>query len=339
MPQEIPGNSAQMLNPNGSNVDVPSYARHDVFTDSDHLSAAVRHANLELVQQGCGRFRGDLSLAALEGTTVQFIHLNQMSISRAANAPDRLAVLIQLGGSRACVWNGYASQGSTIVTYGPGHEHFGAEPREFACAFISIPLERMELLLERCHGAVLGQLQSGCHQLQVPAIYFFEIEKQLAQLQALIESKPALLNSATVRQMFEYSLEESLLAIIHRATQRLSDQNSKDHENLCHIIRRTEEFLESHPDQPIHLIQLCSALGVSPDLLRLAFRELLTIDPRRYLQLYRLHRARTTLLSSDPSQTSVELVARSWGFWSRFQFEAEYRWMFAELPSRTLARR
>ncbi|MBV8416679.1 MAG: helix-turn-helix domain-containing protein [Verrucomicrobia bacterium] len=339
MPQEIPGTSTQNVTQNGLRVDAPSYARHDIFTDSDHLSAAVRHANLELVQQGCGRFRGDLSLAALGSTTVQFIHLNQTSMSRAANASDRLALLIQLGGSQACLWNGYASQGSTIITYGPGHEHFGAEPREFACAFISIPLERMELLLDRCHRAVIGQLQSGCHQLQVPAIHFFEIEKRLTQLQALIESKPALLNSATVRQMFEHSLEESLLAIIHRATQGVSDQDPKDHENFGCIVRRTEEFLESHPDQPIHLIQLCAAIGVSPGLLRLAFRELLRIDPRRYLLLYRLHRARTALLSSDPSQTSVEIVARSWGFWSRLQFEAEYRWMFAELPSRTLARR
>lgn len=197
----------------------------------------------------------------------------------------------------------------------------------------------MALLLERCHGAVLGQLQSGCHQLQVPAIHFFEIEKQLAQLQALIESKPALLASATVRQMFEHSLEESLLAIIHGAAQRLSGQDSKDHQSFGHIIRRTEEFLESHRDKPIHLIQLCSALGVSPGLLQLAFRVLLRIDPKRYLLLYRLHRARTTLLLSDPSQTSVELVARSWGFWSRLQFEAEYQWMFAELPSQTLARK
>lgn len=338
MPPEIPGNSDQTVIPTGSEAGVPSCARHDVFTDSDHLSAAVRHADLELVQQGCGRFRGDLSLAALGGTTVQFIHLNQKSISRAANAPDRLAVLIQLGGSQACLWNGYASQGSSIITYGPGHEHFGAEPREFACAFISIPLERMELLLERCHGAVLGQLRSGCHQLQVPAIQFFEIEKRLVQVQALIESKPALLDCAAVQQMFQHSLEESLLAIIYRAAEHLLDQDSKDRQSYGRIIRRTEEFLESHPDQPVHLIQLCSAIGVSPGLLRLAFRKLLNVDPKRYLLLYRLHRARTTLLSSHPSQTSVELVARKWGFWSRLQFEAEYRWTFAEPPSRTLAR-
>src|SRR5260370_10204394 len=162
--------------------EVLSHARHDVFTDSDHLSAAVRHADLELVQQGCGRFRGDLSSAALGGTMVQFIHMNQTSISRAANAPGRMALLIQLGGSQPCLWNGYASQGSSVITYGPGHEHFGAEPKEFACAFISMPLERIELLLERCHRAVVGRLRTGLHQLQAPILRFLEIEKLLTHL-------------------------------------------------------------------------------------------------------------------------------------------------------------
>ena len=321
-----------------SENEVLSYARHSVFTDSDHLSAAVRHADLELVQQGCGKFLGDLSVAALGGTMVQFIHMNQTSISRAANAPGRLALLIQLAGSRACLWNGYESQGCSVITYGPGHEHFGAEPKEFACAFISIPIERIELLLERCHRAVVGRLRTGCHQMQAQALRFFEIEKRLAQLQALIDSKPMLLAHSAIRQMFEHSLEESLLSVIHGSGQHLLFQDAIDRQSSSIIIRRTEQFLESHPDQPIHLIQLCSAIGVSPGLLRRAFRELLNTEPKRYLRVYRLRCVRRILLASDPSKTSIKFVARNWGFWSRLQFEAEYRWMFAELPAQTLAR-
>jgi hypothetical protein len=114
-----------------------------------------------------------------------------------------MALLIQLGGLQACLWNGYASQGSSVITYGPGHEHFGAEPKEFACAFISIPLERIELLLERCHRAVVGRLRTGCHQLQAPMLRFLEIEQRLAQLQAVIDSKPMLLAHSAIRQMLE----------------------------------------------------------------------------------------------------------------------------------------
>jgi AraC family transcriptional regulator, ethanolamine operon transcriptional activator len=333
-----PEASPNSAHPAISKNEVQSYARHDVFTDSDHLSAAVRHADLELVQQGCGPFRGDLSSAALGGTMVQFIHMNQTSISRAANAPDRMALLIQLGGSQACLWNGYASQGSSVITYGPGHEHFGAEPKEFACAFISIPLERIELLLERCHRAVVGQLRTGCHQLQVPMLRFLEIEKLLAQLQAVIDSKPMLLTHSAIRQMLEHSLEESLLSIIHTAGENLLSKDHTDRQTSGQIIRRAEQFLQSHPDQSIHLIQLCSAIGVSPGMLDHAFRELLNIEPKRYLRLYRLHCVRRTLLTSDPALTSVEFVSRNWGFWSKLQFEAEYRRLFAEKPAETLAR-
>jgi len=335
MYRETPQNSTHSAS---SEHDVPSYARHDVFTDSDHLSAAVRHLNLELVQRVPGPFHGDLYSGTLEGTMVQFIHLNQPTISRAINAPDRLAVLIQLRGSEPCIWNGYESQGSSLITYGPGHEHFGSEPREFECAFVSIPLERIDLLMERDHEAAMGRLRTGCHHLQAPAVGFVEIEKQLTQLQAVIESKPILLTHAAVRQMFEYSLEESLLSIIRKAEHRLLSQDSTDRQTSGQIIRRTEQFLESHPDQPIQLMQLCSAIGVKPPELGRAFRELLNIEPKRYLRLYRLHCVRRILLASDPSETSIEFVAKSWGFWSRLQFEAEYRRIFGELPSQTLAR-
>jgi AraC-like DNA-binding protein len=324
--------------PATSESEVLSYARHDVFTDSDHLGAAVRHADLELMQQGCGRFRGDLSVAALGGTMVQFIHMNQTSISRAANAPGRLALLIQLAGAQACLWNGYESQGSSVITYGPGHEHFGTEPKEFSCAFLSIPMERIELLLECCHGAGVGRLRTGCHQIQAPVLRFCEIQKRLAELQAVIDSKPMLLTYPAIRQMFEHSLEESLLSFIHTASQNLVRQDSTDRQSSGNIIRQTEQFLESHPVQPSHLIELCSAIGVSPERLRRAFREILNVDAKHYLRTYRLRCVRRILLASDPSTISIESLARRWGFWSRLQFEAEYRRMFAELPIQTLVR-
>jgi AraC-like DNA-binding protein len=325
--------------PIDSENDVLSYARHQEFTDSEHLSAAVRHLNLELVQRGSGPFRGHLYSGALGATMVQFIHLDQPTISRAINAPDRLAVLIQLRGAEPCIWNGYESQGSSVFTYGPGHEHFGAEPKDFECAFVSIPLERIDFLLERCQEATVGRLRTGCHHLQPPAVGFIEMEKRLTQLQAVIDSKPMLLTHAAIRQMFEHSLEESLVSIIRKTEQRLLSQDSVDRQTSGQIIRRTEQYLESHPDQPIHLLQLCSAIGASPVLVGHAFRDLLNIEPKRYLRLYRMHCVRRILLASDPAETSVEFVARNWGFWGRLHFESEYRRIFGELPSQTLARR
>src|SRR5690348_5765627 len=144
MADELPQNSAKNDSQLPPETEVARYARHDEFNDGDHLSATVRHANLELVQQSCGRFHGGVSSGVLGGMMVQFIHLNQTSISRAMNAPDRMAVLVQVRGLRPCIWNGYASHGSSVITYGPGHEHFGVEPKKFECAFISIPIERIE---------------------------------------------------------------------------------------------------------------------------------------------------------------------------------------------------
>ena len=221
---------------------------------------------------------------------------------------------------------------------GPGTNTSDPSQESSNALLFQFPSQRIDLLMERGHEAAVGRLRTGCHHLQAPAVGFVEIEKQLTQLQAVIDSKPILLTHAAVRQMFEYSLEESLLSIIRKAEHRLLSQDSTDRQTSGQIIRRTEQFLESHPDQPIQLMQLCSAIGVRPPELGRAFRELLNIEPKRYLRLYRLHCVRRILLASDPSETSIEFVAKSWGFWSRLQFEAEYRRIFGELPSQTLAR-
>ncbi len=83
-------------------------------------------------------------------------------------------------------------------------------------------------------------------------------------------------------------------------------------------------------------MELCSAIGASPILLGRAFREFLNIEPKRYLQLYGFIVFEGSFWHRIPLRHLSKFVARNWGFWSRLQFDAEYRRLFGELPSQTL---
>ena len=62
------------------------------------------------------------------------------------------------------------------------------------------------------------------------------------------------------------------------------------------------------------------------------------ISPKQYLQIYRLNRVQRRLQHSQGNATTVAGEAKAWGFWHMGQFSRDYRRMFGELPSETLAR-
>ena len=61
------------------------------------------------------------------------------------------------------------------------------------------------------------------------------------------------------------------------------------------------------------------------------------VSPKQYLQIYRLNQVQRRLQHSRDSETTVAREAEAWGFWHMGQFSRDYRRMFGELPSQTLA--
>ncbi|MNC93343.1 transcriptional regulator EutR [compost metagenome] len=72
--------------------------------------------------------------------------------------------------------------------------------------------------------------------------------------------------------------------------------------------------------------------------MRVCCEEYLGTSPNRYLVSRRMSQARRTLRESDKAATTVTEVAARWGFWNFGRFAGEYKALFGELPSTTLAR-
>jgi AraC family ethanolamine operon transcriptional activator len=103
------------------------------------------------------------------------------------------------------------------------------------------------------------------------------------------------------------------------------------------VVRRVEEFLDAHEREIPALAELCAIAGAGERTLEYAFREQLGLTPGRYLRLRRLNRVRRELRGADPATTRVTDVAMRWGFWQLGRFATEYRALFGERPSETLA--
>lgn len=79
---------------------------------------------------------------------------------------------------------------------------------------------------------------------------------------------------------------------------------------------------------------MCAAADVSWRTLNYAFRELIGVTPKQYLQATRLDGVRRELHRRG-TRAMITDIANHWGFWHMGQFAADYRRQFGELPSET----
>ena len=103
------------------------------------------------------------------------------------------------------------------------------------------------------------------------------------------------------------------------------------------VVERIKEYVAQAGDVPVTMTKLCEIGYTSRRTLQYSFETILGISPMQFLRISRLNRVKR-MLSDDPA-TSVSDAAAFNGFYHHSQFSADYKQLFGESPSQTLARR
>lgn len=105
-------------------------------------------------------------------------------------------------------------------------------------------------------------------------------------------------------------------------------------------VRRVEDYIHAHLDEPLTIERLAEIAGVSPSTLFAGFRNRHGVTPMALVRQLRLQHVRETLLADDaPALASVTNIAMKWGFTHLGRFSIEYKRAFGESPSTTLKMR
>ena len=91
-------------------------------------------------------------------------------------------------------------------------------------------------------------------------------------------------------------------------------------------------------DDHVQVGDVAEAVAVSERTLRNAFSEYTGVSPARYMKLRRLHRVHHALRNATPAENTVTQLESRFGVWEFGRFAREYRELFGELPSETLAK-
>jgi AraC-like DNA-binding protein len=104
------------------------------------------------------------------------------------------------------------------------------------------------------------------------------------------------------------------------------------------MLRRTVDFIEENASRDIGVLDVATAVSLTPRRVQHVFKQYLDTTPMAYLRLTRLRRAREELLVGDPATTTVTATAGRWGFGHSGRFAVVYRKAFGESPHETLRR-
>ena len=133
-------------------------------------------------------------------------------------------------------------------------------------------------------------------------------------------------------------LEAALRLIFEHVPHRLSFRLDRDLLQVApRHVKRAIDFMHANLHQPLTMMDVAEAGGVSVRSLQAGFRQFKDTTPAAYLRQIRLQAAHAEL-SSPENRLLVSEVALKWGFTQMGRFAAQYRAMFGVSPSETARR-
>lgn len=202
-------------------------------------------------------------------------------------------------------------------------------------ALVVVEEARFQELAAGIGSGGIEQESFSANWLEVDSLRFARLRAYLRQLFSLAEATPGRLLEPGMARLIE---QDMLPLLVEALIQSPGGSTSLPRPPArIELVKLAQDWMHRHPELPITLEGLCRQVYVSRRSLIQGFSEHLGMGPMAYLKLQRLHAVRRLLLAADPQQTSVATVASRFGFLSAGHFSRDYRRLFGELPSHSLA--
>ena len=221
-----------------------------------------------------------------------------------------------------------------VVSFGQNTSHFQRSFGPTDWTAISLPPGDLEAAVRGFLGSDMGD-PSGSLWGKPAVEHLTRLRGLRYELSRLISSGEKTLQNPEVIRSLEQTLTAAMVACL---ADRIESRRAAGWRRHQQIMRRFGDWLNANSDRAVYIREVCTALDVSAATLRRCCEEHLRMSPLQYLWLRRMNLARRELQQQN-RPTTVTTTAMNFGFWHLGRFAEEYRSLFGESPSSTLARR
>jgi AraC family ethanolamine operon transcriptional activator len=286
---------------------------------------------LILRQMSPGRFHGQLNYVQINGILIYREHWSQRVMATGGvpagymlfGSPSASGILIDWCGKEIHPgYLAYAAASSEVDMVIPeGSDHVA----------VLVP----ERLLRGSFGEeVQHSTTSHDRHLECQQPLGNELVRMIQRVIDDFTARPGLLGDERLCNAVECQLLGTLAQIYIQGSRKARRSAPRERRlALRRAIKLSENLRNS-----ITVPELAIAADASQRALEMAFRETLYTTPLRYLRWNRMNQVRRELLAGKRGSTTVRLLASDWGFKDMGRFAVDYKHLFGESPSTTLAR-
>jgi len=304
------------------------------FSDPDEYSAAIRATTIDLTVIGNGQFTGKRTRIDFHRLWMQRLFESLPRTLHSAFVPGRAIITFGTAPGENMFWGGAATQSHNVIRHVDAEEAFQHSSGPTAWGAMSLPVPDMVAVGETMAGIDLTPPNRPLVLTPSPlAVARLQRLHQTAGI--LAEDVPAILAQPEAARGLEQALIEAMIHCLDSG--ELHEDRAARRQHAA-IMRRFHQVVEKHLNEPLFIPELCREVAASERALNACCHEHLGMGPKHFLLLRRMHMVRRALRESTSAQTTVTAVATRYGFWQFGRLAVEYKALFGEAPSATLAR-
>ncbi len=299
--------------------------------DVDQMCHAVSGSNLEIVQLDAGRIDAQVGHQTCGELLIDHGIVNLPVRVQGSLDPQRFSLGMLAPHARA-TWNGNAVDSSGLPFFMPGRELNGFTAANYGWTSLVLPATWVESIALSLWRPDPLQLRADCRILHPNAAQLTELWRSV---RAIVNPEPKMVNASDTTMWLMTDVRNALGSVMIDLDQ--------PHRNMATLpisqfrtARSAERFMRERIGEPLSIDEVCVALRVSRRYLEYSFAQSFGTSPSRYLRLLRLHEVRRRLKASG-GKTNVTREAYNLGFNHLGLFSGQYKTMFGESPSTTLA--
>lgn len=308
--------------------------------DPEALATAVRSANLDICQLSRRPLPSMIGRVLCQRVCLDFASLGPaMALSGAMPQECYTLVFVTECPEKGRAFNFATEHSDGYMGFFPPGEVLDAyTPEGYSNATLTVPADIFRAAVEQMFPEIPERVLDRGACLRVGAAEQTRLRALLSAVRAAMEDPAKPLADGKTRKPLEDALLESFLAALRSGCRSVAPNPGGRVEGRIRRLRQARDYLADHLHQPVQLEDLCRVLGMSRRGVEVLFQDSLRIGPSAFLRHQRLHGVRRALLATTGPHGVVKATALQWGFWHMGHFSRQYRALFGEKPSMTLAR-
>ena len=302
------------------------------YTDPDDYTSAVRATNAEMTIIGRGSFDAKLIHIDLDHLWVRRYADNLPRIVHSNDERGYATISFRTQPGLGLRKNGLEMLQSNIIRCGEADTYYHQSDGQAYFGSVTLPVHDMADVGAAIAGCDLAPLKDAVSITPSP----IALDRLLRLHEAagtLAEDAPAVIAHPEAARGLAQTLIEAMIDCL---AETYEDRSAVRRHAV--IMQRFHGALDRHLDEPLYIPELCKDIGTSLRTLNACCQEHLGMGPKHYLLLRRMHMVRRALRAGSPAETTVTETATRYGFWQFGRLAVEYRALFGETPSATLAR-